>query len=106
MMKVKGYRILVKPDGVKTTTDWGYQLVLDERLEASGQQFGIVVDIGPTCWTDRSGAPLERWCEVGDKILYSKHSGRFVYDPENDDEEYLVIQDTDVIAVVEKDEHE
>ena len=99
-MKIKGYRILVKPDDVKTTTEWGYQLVLDERMEAASQQFGTVMDVGATCWTDREGKPLERWCEVGDRVLFSKHAGRFVYDPDNDDEEFMVINDTDVIAVL------
>jgi co-chaperonin GroES (HSP10) len=50
-MKVKGYRILVKPDDIKTTSDGGIVLVLDERMEQASQQFGTVIDIGPTCWT-------------------------------------------------------
>jgi co-chaperonin GroES (HSP10) len=99
-MKVKGYRILVKPDDIKTTSDGGIVLVLDERMEQASQQFGTVIDIGPTCWTNAEGEKLEQWCAVGDRILFSKHAGRFVYDPDDNDEEYMIILDTDVIATL------
>ncbi len=100
MINVTGYRILVKPDEVETTTSGGIILALDEKLEAAGQQFGTVIGIGHTCWTNEKGEPLsDPWCEVGDKILFAKHAGRFVYDPHTN-EEFMVMLDTDVIATV------
>ena len=99
-MKIKGYRILVSADEIKTMSDGGIYLVLDERMELASQQFGTVIDIGSTCWTDAKGEQLERWCEIGDRILFSKHAGRFVYDRADKDREYMVINDTDVIAVI------
>jgi co-chaperonin GroES (HSP10) len=100
---MQGYRLLVKAKAVETVTESGIILAIDEKLELSGQQFGTVVQIGHTCWCDENDNPKRQWCSVGDEILFSKYAGRFVYDPE-DNEEYLVINDTDVIAVItEKD---
>ena len=103
MLKVRGYRILVDPEEIEKVTAGGIVLVQDERLEASGQQFGVVVGIGSTCWTDGEGNPREPWCSVGDKILFAKHAGRFVYDPETK-KEYQIMLDTDVLAVVTESE--
>lgn len=103
MLKIKGYRILVKADPIETTTAGGIVLVQNEKLEAAGQQFGTVIGIGDTCWTDAKGEDLGQWCAKGDKILFSRHAGRFVYDPD-DNEEYMIMNDTDVIAVIEEKE--
>lgn len=109
MLKVKGYRILVKADEVETMSEGGIFLVLDEKLERSGQQFGIVVDIGEDCWAGRSNAGTlvegKQWCKIGDRILFSKHAGRFVYDPKTKDE-LLIMNDDDVLAVVKDEEEE
>jgi len=103
MLNIKGYRILVEIDPVEKVSEGGIIITLDkdEKLEAAGSQFGTVVSIGDTCWTDAKGEPLTQWCEEGDKILFSKYAGRFVYDPEDKDRELMVINDTDVIAVTE-----
>jgi co-chaperonin GroES (HSP10) len=99
---MKGYRLLVKPKKIEHTSKAGLIVIVEgsaeDKLEKAGQQFGDVISIGPTCWNaEELGDP---WCEVGDTILFSRHAGRFVYDPE-DDEEYFVMNDTDVIATVE-----
>ena len=99
-MKIKGYRILVDPDKVETMSEGGIFMVLDERMEMVSQQFGTVVDIGDTCWTDAAGRPLVRWCEVGDRVLFSKHAGRFYTDPKDPDKkEFMIINDNDIIGV-------
>lgn len=98
MLQVKGYRILVKPDEVEKTSAGGIIMVLDEKLERTGQQYGRVVGIGDTCWSEIDSEP---WCAVGDRILFSKHAGRFVYDPETEDE-LMIMNDTDVLAVDDK----
>ena len=113
MFKVKGYRLLLKVDSVEEEISEGalkgFQMVHDEkqkRMENSGQQTGIVLGIGETCWTDATGIPMVPWCAVGDKILFSKHAARFIYTPGEDKvapEEFAVINDTDVIIVVEED---
>jgi co-chaperonin GroES (HSP10) len=110
---IRGYRILLEVDSVQEEITEGslkgFQMIhneKDKRIENSGQQTGKVLGIGATCWTDATGNPMVRWCEVGDKILFSKHAARFIYTPGEDDvapEEYAVINDTDVIAVVGED---
>ena len=102
MLNIKGYRILVQPKEIETVSSGGIVITLEgtneAKLEEAGQQFGTVLSIGATCWkTEVLGEP---WCEVGDTILFSRHSGRFVYDPDDNDKKYMIINDTDVIAVV------
>jgi len=99
-MEIKGYRILVQPDAIETMSQGGIYMVLDERMAMTAQQYGTVVGIGPTCWTDAQGNKLERWCEVGDRVLFSKHAGRFFTDPADPEKkELLIINDTDIIGV-------
>jgi len=99
MMKVKGYRILVKPDALEQVSKGGIVYAYtDERVEKAALQTGRVAGIGNTAWQGEAfGAP---WCHVGDHILFSKHAGRFIIDP-TDDAEYLIMNDTDVLCVIE-----
>lgn len=99
MINVTGYRVLVKTEEIEKVTAGGIVLVQDERLEEAGQQFGKVVGLGDDCWTDSTGQHLNPWCKKGDKILFAKHAGRFVYDPDTK-EEYMIMNDTDVLAII------
>ena len=100
---MKGYRLLVDIDPIEKVTKGGIVLVQDEKMEAAGQQFGTVISIGHTCWTNADGeVKVEPWCKVGDRILFARHAGRFVYDPFDRKEEFMVMNDTDVIAVIDK----
>ena len=110
---IKGYRILLAVDSVEEEIREGalkgFQMTHSEqqkRMENSGQQTGTVLGIGETCWTDATGNKMVPWCDVGDQILFSKHAARFIYTPGEDKlaaEEFAVINDTDVIAVVRED---
>jgi len=103
MLKVKGYRVLVKPKEVEKVSKSGIIVLVEgtneTKLEEAGQQFGTVVGIGDTCWAGEAfSAP---WCRIGDTILFSRHAGRFVYDPTDPEETaYMIMNDTDVLAVV------
>ena len=106
-MKIKGYRLLIETEKVETVSQGGIIIIVnerDERMEASASQIGTVRGVGATCWQGK--IEQEPWCALGDKILFSKHSGRFVYDPEDNDKEYMVIQDTDVLAVLKENDSE
>jgi len=99
MMKVKGYRILVKPDEIEKVSKGGIVYAYtDERVERAALQTGRVAGVGNTAWQGEAFAAP--WCKEGDRILFSKHSGRFVVDP-TDDAEYLIMNDTDVLCVIE-----
>lgn len=106
MMQARGYRLLVKPKPIQRESAGGIIISVDgtqaDRLEQSGNQMGTVISIGHTCW---KGGPKDivqdPWCVMGDEIIYSKHAGRFVFDPETE-EEYLIINDDDVLLITKK----
>tara|TARA_R110000868_G_scaffold292874_2_gene553387 strand:- start:283 stop:612 length:330 start_codon:yes stop_codon:yes gene_type:complete len=103
MLTVKGYRLLVKAKEIERVSGGGIIISVEgtnqDRLEQTGNQIGTVVGVGHTCW--KGSVDDTPWCEVGDDILYSKHAGRFVFDPVTD-EKFLTINDDDVIAVIQK----
>jgi co-chaperonin GroES (HSP10) len=106
MLKALGYRLLIKPDEIKTTTESGIEVVLDRKLEKIAIQTGTVIDIGPIAFKDYNKSySSEAWCSVGDKVLFSKYGGKWIYDPETFDgfdidkaEQYIIIDDSDVLC--------
>lgn len=109
-----GHHLLVRPVEVERETKSGIILSVEgsmvEKLEKAGRMLGEVVAIGPQAWLAHAagladyvhtygagGESLKPWAEVGDMILYSKHAGKFVFDPISGEELYL-IHDEDVLA--------
>lgn len=94
-------------------TDW-------DKLSKASRQLGTVLAIGNQCWkahavglldlVEARDPALEPWCKVGDLIFYSRHAGKFMFDPimrketpidgQSDLKELYVINDDDVIAVL------
>ena len=100
-LKVKGYRIIVRVDPVEEESEGGIVIVQDEKLARAGVQTGIVLGIGPESFADSSSA----WCEVGDRVMFSKYAVKFIEHP--DTKELLgVINDQDVICTLEEYEDE
>lgn len=109
MIKALGYRIVVRPDKVETTTESGIVVALDEKLEKTGVQFGVVTSVGPSAWKayremddkghEHNGLP---WAAPGDYVLFARHAGRFYLDPfePQGENEYLVMNDEDLIGVI------
>lgn len=102
-----GHRLLVKPDDVndRLQHDLGngkkLQIVVeDKNVEKSKEVFGTLVAVGPDAWKafgkDFNGAP---WAKVGDRVTFSQHAGRYLTDPESD-EQLLIMNDEDIICVV------
>lgn len=60
-------------------------------------QIGEVVAVGPGA-RDDDGDRMEMEVAVGDKVLYSKFAGTEV---KLDNEEYLVLSERDVLAIVQ-----
>lgn len=110
-----GHRLTVRPDKVKNSEAEETKKKADElglvipdkikddlesqatRDRASVDQ-GIVLTIGKTAFRDFGG---DAWCAVGDYIAYARHAGKFVKDPDTD-EDILVINDDDVICKITK----
>lgn len=116
-MKIAGHRLLInyipleeRDETVKRLKKAGLVVAEDEdtkRREATVDR-GVVAQIGPDAWkafylnanpSDIEFRGFEPWCKVGDLISFAKYSA-VVYEEKG--KKYLVINDEDVIAVLEK----
>jgi co-chaperonin GroES (HSP10) len=115
MIEALGHRLTVRPDKPidseaektkKLAEKAGFVLPdkvaedLDNehlRVQASVDQ-GYVLTIGKTAFRDFGG---DAWCDVGDYVAYARHAGKWVKDPDTD-ENILVINDEDVICRITK----
>jgi len=103
-----GHRILIKPDSLDTVDPViararaaGFTITdKTEREEATIIDTGIVVQLGKTAYNDYGGR--ENWCDVGDRVSYTRHGGKMISDPDNKDVKYLVLNDEDIVMVWEK----
>lgn len=59
-------------------------------------QAAVVVAVGPG--KEEDGHKIEMQVKEGDKVIYSKYSGTEV---KFDDEEYIIVSQKDIMAVVE-----
>ena len=96
MMKLKplGDRVVIKVLEVEEKTQSG--IVLPEKAKEKPQE-GKVVAVGTGKILD-DGSRVEPEVKTGDKVIYSKFAGNEV---EVDGEEYLILRQDDVLAVVE-----
>lgn len=107
-LRIKGYRVLVEADKVEEMSDGGIVLTSNttqKKLEQHGKYVGTVLQIGDMAWTDKlvDGKSCKPWCNVGDRVVYARYAGKFVYDPITE-EEYCVVNDEDIICVIEEEE--
>ncbi|MDK2821670.1 MAG: chaperonin GroES [Clostridia bacterium] len=89
-----GDRVLLKPVKAEEKTAAG--IFLPDAAKERPQQ-GEVVAVGPGRILD-NGERAELQVKVGDKVFYAKFSGTEL---KQGDEEYLVISERDILAVVE-----
>lgn len=106
-----GHKILIAPLEWKVETDWGFQVTShadseSAKVEKAGRMIGVLTAKGPQAWKafaamlkDEDGNVLADWAEEGDTVMYSRFSGKEIYDPDTGQEFYL-INDEDVLAVL------
>jgi len=95
-----GHRVMLKQDDINTKTDWGFEVVTNEKLERAAVDTGIVVAIGPNAW---KLVPDETpWAKVGDKVYFARHAGKVLEDLATK-EKFLIINDEDVLCVIKND---
>lgn len=92
-IKPLGDRIVIKVLENEEKTKGG--IVLPDTAKEKPQK-GEVLAVGSGEIIDGKKVPLE--VKVGDKIIYSKYAGTEV---KLDDEEYLIIRQSDVLAILE-----
>ena len=71
-------------------------LYIPDTAKEKPQQ-GEVVAVGPGKFDERGGQRIPMDVKVGDKVLYGKYSGTEVT---VDGEQYLILRESDVLAVV------
>ena len=87
-----GDRVVLKQLIAEETTKSG--IVLPGQTKEKPQQAEVVA-VGPGGTVD--GKEVVMQVAVGDKVIYSKYSGTEV---ELDDEEYIVVKQNDILAVI------
>ncbi len=87
-----GDRVVLKHLVAEETTKSG--IVLPGQTKEKPQQAEVVA-VGPGGVVD--GKEVTMLVSVGDKVIYSKYSGTEV---EIDGEEYLVVKQNDILAVI------
>ena len=88
-----GDRVVVKPGEGEEMTASG--LVIPDTAKEKPQE-GTVVAAGPGRYEDGKYVPMG--VKEGDKIIYSKYGGTEV---KVEGEEYLILSERDVLAVIE-----
>lgn len=110
-LQVQGHRVLIKPDTLKEQLevpkglkDSKFEIVkpLDiEKREEAATQVGTVIQVGPTAFRafDGQDQNWKPWCKPGDRIIFTRYSGKFVEDPVTK-EKFMVINDEDVQVTI------
>ena len=92
MIKPLMDKVLIKMKEKEETTKSGIILTASKEKP----QIAEVVEVGPGRIIDREKE--EMYVKKGDKIIFNKYSGTEV---KYEDEEYLIISQSDVLAIVE-----
>ena len=86
-------RVLIKMEEAEETTKSGILLAGSAKEKP---QIASVVAVGPGGVVD--GKEVSMYVKVGDKVITSKYSGTVV---KLDDQEYTIVRQSDILAVVE-----
>ena len=98
MLRPIDARIVVKKPHREEQPESG--IFLPASVSEQGQpSLGEVVAVGPGSRNMMNGEPMPLSVEVGDKIIYVKFGGTEV---QHDGEEFMVLMEKDIIAVVEE----
>lgn len=90
------HRLIVEPEEIETKTASGIILSVNEKAERKAVEKGKVLAIGDTAFIDFKAGVTP---QIGDTIYFAKYAGKEVKD---DDKDYLILNDEDVICVVKK----
>ena len=93
-LKPLGDRVVVKALEEEERTRGG--IVLPDTAKEKPQH-GEVVAVGPGEWDDGARGPMD--VKVGDRVIFAKYGGTEI---KVEDEEYLILRQSDILAVVER----
>lgn len=89
-----GDRVVLQQLDAEETTKSG--IVLPGQAQEKPQQAEVIA-VGPGGIVDGKEVKME--VKVGDKVIYSKYSGT---DVKLEDNEYVVVRQNDIVAIVEE----
>ena len=89
-----GDRVVLQQLDAEETTKSG--IVLPGQAQEKPQQAEVIA-VGPGGMVDGKEVKME--VKVGDKVIYSKYSGT---DVKLEDDEYVVVRQNDIVAIVEE----
>jgi len=89
-------RVIVKPSDVAESKSTGGIIIPDTAKEKP--QEGKIVAVGPGR-VDENGKLIKMNVKVGEKVLYSKYGGTEI---KYEGEEYLIMSESDILAVFVK----
>ena len=88
-----GDKVVLKQSEAEETTKSG--IILAAQSKEKTQQAEVIA-VGPGGMVD--GKEVVMQVKVGDKVIYSKYAGT---DVKLDDQEYIVVKQSDIVAIVE-----
>ena len=86
-------RVVVKAEAAEETTKSGIVLTAASQEKP---QFATIVAVGPGGMVD--GNEVTMFVKVGDKVITSRYAGT---DVKLDGEEYSIVRQSDILAIVE-----
>ena len=95
-MKIKPLadRVLVKPVDPKEVKKGG--IIIPDTAKEKPQE-GEVIAVGKGRLNEQNGERIAMEVKKGDRVLYGKYSGTEIT---IDDEEYLILRESDILAIV------
>ena len=97
-----GWRMLVLPFKMKEKTKGGVILAEDtlERQQVASQ-VGLVMAMGPQCYTDKERYPEGPWCKEKDWIMFARYAGSRI---KIEGGEMRLLNDDEVLATIDSPE--
>lgn len=103
-VRALGFRVVIRPDKFEEITKGGIVLAVDERMEMNAQTTGVIVELGEDFAKDFKPRTSYWGLQPGDRVFYAKYAGKWVKDPETN-EELLILNDEDIVAKAEGEPH-
>ena len=100
--KPTGWRMLVLPFKMKEKTKGGI-IIAETSLERQqvASQCGLVLRMGPDCYTDKERYPDGPWCKVKDWVIFARYAGSRI---KIEGGEVRMLNDDEILATVDNPE--
>ena len=97
--KPTGWRIIVLPFKMGDKTKGGvvlHEATVERQQVAS--QCGLVLAMGPACYSDKEKYPEGPWCKVGDWVIFARYAGSRI---EIEGGEVRLLNEDEILATVQ-----